>query len=75
MSIACTVDRTEPVVAVAAPRAIDETAIDAGPLTFVDAPELVAVPAEFPAFRVLAPADLKYWAPADWGEVLFNYWD
>ena len=92
LSIVCTRDRTEPVVAVAEPRAIDETAVDAGPLTFVDAPELVAVLAEFPAFRVLTPADLagpfdartwpgyqpadlKYWAPADLGEVLFNYWD
>ncbi|WP_410675267.1 hypothetical protein [Amycolatopsis sp. cmx-4-68] len=21
------------------------------------------------------PAELKYWAPADLGEVFFNYWD
>jgi hypothetical protein len=92
LSIVCTRDRAEPVVAVAEPRAIDETAVDAGSLTFVEAPELVAVLAEFPAFRVLTPADLagpfdartwpgyhpadlKYWAPADLGEVLFNYWD
>ncbi|RSD10503.1 hypothetical protein [Amycolatopsis eburnea] len=58
LSIVCTNDRTEPVVAVAEPRAIDGTAVDAGPLTFVDAPELVAVLAEFPAYRVLTPADL-----------------
>ncbi|MFI5593371.1 hypothetical protein ACIA5G_50560 [Amycolatopsis sp. NPDC051758] len=92
LSIVCTRDRAEPVVAVAEPRAIDETAVEAGPLKFVEAPELVAVLAEFPAFRVLTPADLagpfdartwpgyhpadlKYWAPADLGEVLFNYWD
>ncbi|MGW3995582.1 hypothetical protein ACWEF6_19000 [Amycolatopsis sp. NPDC004772] len=79
-------------MAVAEPRAIDGTATTWGPLTFVDAPELVAVLAEFPAFRVLTPADLagpfdadtwpgyapedlKYWAPADLGEVLFNYRD
>lgn len=92
LSIVCTVDRTEPVVAVAEPRAIDATAVDVGPLTFVDAPELVTALAEFPAFRVLVPADLagpfdvrtwpgchpadlKFWSPADLGEVLFNYWD
>jgi hypothetical protein len=45
-------------VAVAEPRAIDGTAVEAGPLTFVEVPELVAVLAEFPAFRVLTPADL-----------------
>ncbi|MEU8635950.1 hypothetical protein AB0C38_27625 [Amycolatopsis sp. NPDC048633] len=92
LSITCTRDRTEPVVAVAEPRAIDESAVACGPLTFVDAHELVAVLAEHPAFRVLTvadlagpfdagtwpgyhPADLKYFAPADLGEVLFNYWD
>jgi len=92
LSIVCTRDRAEPVVAVAEPRAIDATAISAGPLTFVDAPDLFAVLAEFPAFQVLTPADLagpfdartwpgyrpvdlKYWAPVDLGEVLFNYWD
>ncbi|WP_290050065.1 hypothetical protein [Amycolatopsis solani] len=58
LSIVCTRDRTEPVVAIAEPRAIDETVVAAGPLTFVDAPELVAVLAEFPALRVLTPADL-----------------
>jgi hypothetical protein len=92
LSIVCTRDRTEPVLAVAEPRAIDGTAAGWGPLTFVDAPDLVAVLAEHPAFLVLTPADLggpfdaktwpgyyaadlKYWAPADLGEVLFNYWD
>jgi hypothetical protein len=92
LSIVCTRDRREPVVAVAEPRAIDGTAVSAGPLTFVDAPDLVAVLAEFAAFQVLTPADLagpfdartwpgyhpadlKYWAPVDLGEVLFNYWD
>ncbi|WIX83008.1 hypothetical protein QRX50_20700 [Amycolatopsis carbonis] len=92
LSIVCTRDRREPVVAVAEPRAIDATVVSAGPLTFVDAPDLLAVLAEFPAFQVLTPADLagpfdarkwpglhsadlKYWAPADLGEVLFNYWD
>ncbi|WP_410616589.1 hypothetical protein [Amycolatopsis sp. lyj-109] len=92
LSIVCTRDRTEPVVAIARPRAIDGTAVEMGALTFVEAPELVAALAEFPAFRVLTPAelagpfdartwpgyhpaDLKYWAPADLGEVLFNYWD
>jgi len=58
LSIVCTGDRTEPVVAVAEPRAIDGTAVEAGPLTFVEVPELVAVLAEFPAFRVPTPADL-----------------
>lgn len=87
-SIVCTTDRPEPVVAVAKPRATGEM----GRLTFVEAPELVAVLAEFPEFRVLTPAelaapfdartwpgyhpaDLKYWAPADLGDALFNYWD
>jgi hypothetical protein len=88
VSIVCTRDRAEPVVAIAEPRPLDGM----GPLTFVEAPELVAVLAEFPAFQVLAPAglagpfdartwpgyhpaELKYWAPADLGEVLFDYWD
>jgi hypothetical protein len=47
VSIVCTRDRAEPVVAIAEPRASDG----------------------------MGPADLKYWAPADLGEVLFNYWD
>ncbi|RSM34835.1 hypothetical protein DMA12_46635 [Amycolatopsis balhimycina DSM 5908] len=74
-SIVCTRDRAEPVVAIAEPRVIDGTAVGWGPLTFVEAPELVAVLAEFPAFQVLTPADLEYWAPVDLGEGLFNYWD
>jgi hypothetical protein len=92
LSVVCTRDRIKPAMAVAEPRAIDGTVTSSGPLTFVEAPELVAVLAEFPAFQVLTPADLagpfdartwpgyhptdlKYWAPADLGEVLFNYWD
>ncbi|WIX97864.1 hypothetical protein QRX60_27680 [Amycolatopsis mongoliensis] len=55
LSIVCTSDRAEPVVAVAEPRVIDGTAVDAGPLTFVEAPELVAVLAEYPAFRGADP--------------------
>ena len=58
VSIVCTRERSEPVVAVAEPRVIDATAVDEGPLTFVEAPELVAVLAEFTAFRVLTPAEL-----------------
>jgi len=58
LSVVCTRDRTEPVVAVAEPREIDGNAVTAGSLTFIDAPELVAVLAEHPAFQVLTPADL-----------------
>lgn len=58
LSIACTRDRVEPVVAVAEPLVIEGSDREAGPLKFVDAPELVAVLAEHSAFQVLTPADL-----------------
>ena len=37
-----------------------------------DRPAVEMGPRTWPGYH---PADLKYWAPADLGEVLFNYWD
>lgn len=44
--------------AVADPRIIDHNATEAGPLTFVDEPALVAALAALPGVRVLTRADL-----------------
>jgi hypothetical protein len=67
VAVACTRDspgtRKLPVLAIAEPRDIeygDHVRIrQAGPLTFVDAPDLIAALAETPGFQVLTPADLN----------------
>lgn len=53
--------RDSAVLTVAEPRVIDfaDGAREAGPLTFVDAPELMAVLAEQPGLEVLAAVDLN----------------
>jgi hypothetical protein len=65
-------------LAVAEPRVVGFDAIESGPLTFIDAPELLAVLAEQPGFRVLTTSDLN--APFDaaaWpgiGAADIKYW-
>lgn len=81
------------VLAITEPRSIDfsEGWVDGNPLTYLDEPELVAVLAGQPGFRVLTRAellgppdaeawgisayDLKCWRPATLGDALFNFWD
>ena len=53
--VAMVCDRSSPLLALAEPRVIESKgAIDCGPLTFLDIPELVAKLAELPGFRVLS---------------------
>jgi hypothetical protein len=58
VAVVCVRDST--LLAVAEPRIIDfaDDARESGPLTFVDAPALVAVLAELPGFQVLVPTEL-----------------
>ncbi|SDH90540.1 hypothetical protein SAMN05192558_103381 [Actinokineospora alba] len=86
--IAAVCSRDLPLAAVAEPRITDGA--DSGPLTFLDAPGLLAVLAD--RYQVLTTAelngpldaslwpnldarDIKYWKPHTLGEALFNYWD
>lgn len=79
-TVAVVCARDSATLAVAEPRSIDfvEDAGDSGPLTFVDAPALVAVLAEQPGFRVLTPSELN--GPLDaaaWPDLLpgdIRYW-
>jgi hypothetical protein len=72
--------RDSALLAVAEPRIIEfvDGVMEAGPLTFVDAPQLVAVMAELQGFQVLIPTELN--CPFDaavWSEVPasdIKYW-
>lgn len=59
VAVACR--RDSATLAVAEPRIIDSAGggRDSGPLTFVDAPALVAALAELPGFQVLTPSELR----------------
>jgi hypothetical protein len=59
VAVACMRDAA--VLAIAVPRAIDiaDGARESGPLTFVDAPDLVTALAEVPGFCVLTPTELN----------------
>ncbi|SDP91670.1 hypothetical protein SAMN05421507_12085 [Lentzea jiangxiensis] len=79
VAVACT--RDSAVLALAEPRTIDfvDGAVESGPLTFVDAPELMAVLATLlPKSRVLTPSELN--GPFDataWPHISSNdirYW-
>lgn len=90
-TVAVAYTRDPALVAIIEPRVIEPIGgWDCGPLTFLDAPELLTVLAA--RFPVLTPADLtgpfdpslwphidaediKYWKPNTLGEALFNYWD
>ncbi|MEV0361812.1 hypothetical protein [Nocardia fusca] len=79
-SVAVVSPRDSTVLAVAEPREIGWTSgvREAGPLTFVDAPELVAVLAEQPGFEVItaacldSPFDAAAWPRIDPGDI--EYW-
>ncbi|GAA3016433.1 hypothetical protein [Actinokineospora globicatena] len=86
-TIAVVATRTHAFTAVARPT----VSLDAGPLTFVDHPALLAELRSTP-YRALSfaeldapfraedwphvlPSDIKYWHPTTVGEALFNHWD
>ncbi|EHR59757.1 hypothetical protein [Saccharomonospora cyanea] len=75
VAVVCT--RDSAILAVAEPRAVDRHT-ESGPLTFVDRPELSAVLAELPGFRVLTRSELDaQFDAAAWPDVLaedVRYW-
>jgi hypothetical protein len=74
LAIVCTRDRMVPFLAVAEPKGLGEW----GSLTFVDAPEIVAILAELPDVRVFTkaelavPLDIKLWPDVSPHDV--KYW-
>lgn len=78
IALVCT--RDSAILAVAEPRTIDcaDHGITSGPLTFVDAPGLVAVLTELPGFHVLSQSELNHpFDAAAWPAVLpsnVRYW-
>jgi hypothetical protein len=90
-SVAVVLARDTGAVAVAEPRVVTGRFLEAGPLTFIDFPELIGALTDNP-FTVLTAAelagpfdaagwpelsdyDIKSWKPETLGEALFNYWD
>ncbi|MBB5805933.1 hypothetical protein F4560_005701 [Saccharothrix ecbatanensis] len=78
VAVVCT--RHSALMAVAEPRAVDFANgwRDSGPLTFVDAPRLMALLADMSRFRLLTPDELNGEFDAeDWPEILaydIKYW-
>lgn len=74
VAVVCT--RHSGLMAVAEPRAIGFA--DVSPMTFVEAPRLMAVLADVSGFRLLTPAELNgRFVAEDWPEVLahdIKYW-
>ena len=59
IGVFCARESGVPLLAVAKPRVITGPDVsESGPLTFVEAHEVIGVLAEFPGFRVLTPAEL-----------------
>lgn len=77
-TVAVVGDRVLPLFAVAEPRVRHGTNMPAGPLTFLDVPDLTAALAAIPGLRVLTKADLAAgFTPADWPHVTaadVRYW-
>jgi hypothetical protein len=78
-TVAVVCDRSRPLLAIARPRLIEDVGgVDAGPLTFLDVPELRRALETLTGHRVLTTAELDApFEPADWphlatGDV--RYW-